>query len=552
MLQKLSINNYILIKELEIYPDEGMNVVTGETGAGKSILLGAIGLLMGNRADTKTLFDESAKCVIEGHFVVKDESIRELFVESDLDFENPCIIRREISPAGKSRAFVNDTPVNLEQLAEIVTELLDIHSQHETILLKKHNYQLQVLDGYAQNMDKKAIYVQAYKTYKKNEKEYEELLSFSKASAQELDYLGFVCKELQEAQLEIGEQEKLEEEQSILNNSGDIKEKLSQANLILDGEEFSLLSGLQGLSTLFDHLSNFSQEYHAIKEKLTSIRFELRDINRQIESLADKTEVDPARLQRIQDKLDVIYRLQRKHGLNSIEELKVLEEDFAQKLSKIEHSDEQLEIAKQNLDAAKAQMKQSGTELSISRQQIKEEFEKRVATQLSQLGMPNATFQIQFQEQAPSSEGLDKVVFLFSANKGIAPKAMSDVASGGEFSRLMLTIKYLLATKKQMPTIIFDEIDTGISGEVAHNVAEMLQGMSQNHQLFAITHLPQMASKGTAHFFVYKDNSEARTVSHIRKLNADERVIEIAKMIGGKSPSESAIANARELLGASA
>lgn len=549
MLQKLSIQNYILIKELEIEPGEGMNVVTGETGAGKSILLGAIGLLMGQRADTKTLFDESQKCVIEGQFFLKDEELKNIFLDNDLDYENPCIVRREISPAGKSRAFVNDTPVNLDQLSEIVVELLDIHSQHETILLKKQNYQLHVLDGFAQTSSLKANYQEQYKEYRKAEKKFEELQTFSKANAKELDYLSFVYKELEEAKFEKGEQEKLEEDQTILENSGDIKEKLSQANVLLDGEEFSLLTSLQSLSTLFDHLANFSHEYVAIKEKLVSIRFELRDINRQVESLAEKTEIDPARLQEVQDRLDILYRLQRKHGISTVEELIQLRDEFREKLSKIENSDTDSLQAKVHLEEVKGKMQEAGLALTKARKSVVQEFEHSVTAKLTLLGMPNASFQIQVQESAPTLDGLDKIVFLFSANKGIAPRPMAEVASGGEFSRLMLTIKYLLATKKQMPTIIFDEIDTGISGEVAHNVAEMLEKMSAGHQVFAITHLPQMASKGSSHFYVYKDNSELRTISHIRKLNKEERITEIAKMIGGRTPSESAYQNAKELLG---
>jgi DNA repair protein RecN (Recombination protein N) len=548
MLEKLSIQNYILIKELEIEPDGGMNVVTGETGAGKSILLGAIGLLMGQRADTKTLYDESQKCVIEGQFLLKDEELKALFAENDLDFENPCLIRREISPAGKSRAFVNDTPVNLEQLAEVVRELLDIHSQHETILLKKQHYQLQVLDGFAQNTVLKSTYIEKYKDFRMAEKQYEELLNASKMSSQELDYLSFVFKELEAARIEIGEQEKWEEEQGVLENSGEIKDKLAQAHALLDGEELSLLTSIQGLSTLFDQLSRFSQEYVAIKEKLFNIRFELRDINRQVESLAERTEIDPQRLQEIQGRLDVLYRLQRKHGVNSEEELLKIQSELEEKLSKIVNREAELEIAQTQLAEAERAMRVAGIALSASRKSVVEEFEASIRSKLALLGMSNATFQIQVQEQAAALEGLDKVVFLFSANKGIPPRPMADVASGGEFSRLMLAIKYLLATKKQMPTIIFDEIDTGISGEVAHNMAEMLEGMATRHQVFTITHLPQMASKGAAHFFVYKDDSESRTMSHIRKLKNEERVHEIAKMIGGKAPSESAFQHAKEML----
>ncbi len=549
MLQKLSIQNYILIKELEIVPDKGMNIITGETGAGKSILLGAIGLLMGQRADSKTLYKEGEKCIIEGQFQIQNDFLKSYFAENDLDFENPCIVRREISAAGKSRAFVNDTPVNLDQLDTIVSELMDVHSQHETILLKKQNYQIQLLDDFAQNADLKTTFQHQYSAFKKADKQYQELLASAKASAKELDYVSFIVKELDEAKLEAGEQEKLEEEQSLLENASEIKEKLAQAQGLMDGEEFSILSAVQSLSNIFDHLAVFSPEYRPHKDKLTSIRFDLRDLNREIETFADKTSINPARLFEVQERLSLIYKLQRKHGVSTIAELESIHEEFSNKLSFISNSDEAVENAKQALDTAEKKLLETGKLLSDSRKKTIPIFEKLATEQLALLGMPNATFQIQLTPSAPSNEGLDKATFLFSANKGLAPKPMADVASGGEFSRLMLVIKYLLAGKKQMPTIIFDEIDTGVSGEVANNMAELIEEMSQRHQVFTITHLPQMASKGSAHFFVYKDESEQKTISHIRKLKQEERVQEIAKMIGGKSPSESALRSAKELLG---
>lgn len=549
MLQKLTIHNFILIKELEILPDHGMNVITGETGAGKSILLGAIGLLMGQRADSKSLYDETQKCVIEGQFQLSGKTLEQLFIDNDLDYENPCIIRREISVAGKSRAFVNDTPVNLEQLDNIVGELLDVHSQNETLLLKKQNYQTQLLDDFAQNGTIKLQFQQSYQAYKKAEKKHQDLLAASKASAQELDYISYTYKELDEAKLSEEEQEKLESEQLILENAEDIKAKLTQAHNALDGEEFSILSGLQTLSVVFDHLAGYSPEYHAIKEKLTNMRLELRDINREIESFNDRTETNPKRLVELQDRLSLLYKLQRKHVVSSTAELLAIHKEFGAKLSRIENSDSELHAAQTEAKEAESKMLELGNSLSETRKNATLAFEKNATERLALLGMPNATFHIQLSEAIPTAEGLDKITFLFSANKGIAPRPIADVASGGEFSRLMLVIKYLLASKKQMPTIIFDEIDTGVSGEVAHNMAEMLEDMANRHQVFTITHLPQMASKGSAHFFVYKDNSTDRTVSHIRRLTKEERVMEIAKMVGGKTPSESAILSAREMLG---
>ncbi len=549
MLQKLFIQNYILIKELSIAPDAGMNVITGETGAGKSILLGAIGLLMGARADSKTLYNPGEKCVIEGQFLLKGDQIKDLFLEYDLDYENPCIVRREISVAGKSRSFVNDTPVNLDILDSIVGELMDIHSQHETILLKKHNYQIQQLDSFAQNSNLKIEFQAKYSLFKSAEKQYLNLAQTAKSSAQELDYVSFIFKELDDLNLQNGELEKLEDEQKILENSTEIKEKLALSHSILSGEEYALLTGFQSLYTVFDQLSQFSSEYKTIKEKLASIRIDLKDLSKEVENLAEETETDPGRLQMVQDRLNLIYKLQRKHGIGSFEELEALKNEFGKKLSLIENTDFILGEAEKEMLANKNVMQKAGEELSLSRKNVVAKFEGLALEKLSLLGMPNASFQIRLTETSPNLDGLEKATFYFSANKGLAPKPISDVASGGEFSRLMLVIKYLLAGKKEMPTLIFDEIDSGVSGEVAHNMAELIEEMSNRHQVFTITHLPQMASKGNSHFFVYKDESETRTVSHIRKLSLDERIKEIAKMIGGKIPSESALQSAKELIG---
>jgi DNA repair protein RecN (Recombination protein N) len=548
MLQKLLIQNYILIKELEIFPDAGMNIITGETGAGKSILLGAIGLLMGQRADTKTLYDESEKCIIEGHFLLQKDELKEVFEENDLDYENPCIVRREIVPSGKSRAFVNDTPVNLEKLDAIVGELMDVHSQHETIFLKKQYYQIQLLDHFAQNRVLKTQFQQAFSLYRKSEKRYEELLATAKEASKELDYLRFVFGELDEAHLEKEEQEKLEAEQALLENADDIKEKLVQAQALLEGEEFSVISAIHSLSNLFDQLASYSPNFLSHKDKLSSIRFDLRDLNNEITHLADHTETNPERLLEVQDRLSLLYKLQRKHGVASVEELETIRDDFGTKLSLVENSDALVEEAREALQAAEKQMLELGKLLTKSRVEAVPSFELAATQKLTLLGMPNATFQIQLQPQTPSSEGLEKVTFLFSANKGLSPKPMADVASGGEFSRLMLVIKYLLAGKKAMPTLIFDEIDAGVSGEIAYNMATLIEEMASRHQIFTITHLPQMASKGKSHFYVYKDETQQRTLSHIRKLNEEERITEIAKMIGGKSPSESARQSAKELL----
>jgi DNA repair protein RecN (Recombination protein N) len=363
-----------------------------------------------------------------------------------------------------------------------------------------------------------------------------------------LDYLRFVFGELDEAHLEKEEQEKLEAEQALLENADDIKEKLAQAQALLEGEEFSVISAIHSLSNLFDQLASYSPNFLSHKDKLSSIRFDLRDLNNEITHLADHTETNPERLLEVQDRLSLLYKLQRKHGVASVEELETIRDDFGTKLSLVENSDALVEEAREALQAAEKQMLELGKLLTKSRVEAVSSFELAATQKLTLLGMPNATFQIQLQPQTPSSEGLEKVTFLFSANKGLSPKPLADVASGGEFSRLMLVIKYLLAGKKAMPTLIFDEIDAGVSGEIAYNMATLIEEMASRHQIFTITHLPQMASKGKSHFYVYKDETQQRTLSHIRKLNEEERITEIAKMIGGKSPSESARQSAKELL----
>lgn len=549
MLSHLLIKNYALIEHLEFTPDVSLNIITGETGAGKSIMLGALGLLLGNRADTKTLYNESEKCIIEGTFDMSGFYIKNIFEEEELDFENPCIIRREIAPSGKSRAFINDTPVTLETLRSITSQLMDIHSQHDSILLGSNEYQLQIVDTYAQCHDKLVEYQEKYRTYKKLQDSYEQLLAESAENKKEFDYNSFLLEELSKAKLDPNEQEQLEQELNILEHAEEVKQRLRTAFAYLNANEQSIVSVLQSTVSSLNPIASYSPDYQQFKDRIQTCLIELKDVSREIENEEENIEVDDKKISNIQERLDLIYKLQTKHAVKSNGELLEIQAILEEKVSKVLNLTENLEAAKQRVDKALEIATKSAESLSKARQKVLAEIEKRVVGLLVELGMPNSSLKIQHKNINLSKDGIDQINFLFSANKGIAPRQLKDVASGGEFSRLMLAIKYVLGDKRSLPTIIFDEIDTGISGEVAIKVGKMMREMANSLQVLAITHLHQIAGRGTAHFYVYKDNSSKKTVSKVRKLSQDERIIEIAKMIGGENPSESAIHSAIEMLG---
>lgn len=548
MLTDLKIQNYALIERLEMQPSPLLNVITGETGAGKSIMLGAIGLLLGNRADSKLLFNTEQKCVIEGAFSIADYNLEPLFSAEDIDYDANCILRREITPTGKSRAFINDTPVTLESLRKIGTFLMDIHSQHDTLQLGDSAYQLNILDLYAGNQKELERYQTVYKNYKKLEAAYKKLEAELAQSNKELDYHTFLLNELSEAKLTDGEQEELESELKQLEHAEEIKLKLSQALQYLSDGEMNVVLAMKDASHLLGQVAAYSDSFQALKERLDSSLIELNDIAAEVETAERKTEADPQRLEVIQDRLNLLYTLQRKHSVRTVAELILLEQDLEGKVSGVHNLDAAIEKTKKEMTAAAAEVEQTGKTLSESRKKVFPKFETELHGLLSELGMPNARIVIEHQHVSPTATGLDLVSILFSANKGAQPQTLSKAASGGEFSRLMLCVKYLLADKTALPTIVFDEIDTGISGEIAVKVGKMMQQMAKKHQLIAISHLPQMAAQGNEHYFVYKQDRADRTVSNIRKLSEDERIQEIAQMIAGANPSNNAYQSAKELL----
>jgi DNA repair protein RecN (Recombination protein N) len=530
-------------------PDANFNIVTGETGAGKSIMLGAIGLLLGNRADTKTLYNESEKCIIEGTFDMAGFYIKNIFEEEELDFESSCILRREISPNGKSRAFINDTPVTLETLRKIASQLMDIHSQHDSILLGSNEYQLRIVDTYAQCHDKLVEYQDKYRTYKKLQDAYQQLQIEADQNKKEFDFNNFQLEELVKAKLNPNEQELLEQELNILEHAEEVKLRLKTVYESLNNSEQSILSVLQSTVSSLTPIASYSPNYQQYKDRIQSCLLELKDVSRDIESEEDNIELDGQKIIEIQDRLNLLYKLHQKHAVKSNGELLEIQAILEEKVSKVLNLSENLSAAKERVSKAFDAATKMAESLSKVRQKVLQEIEKRVIGLLIELGMPNAILRIQHQNIQLNGEGIDQINFLFSANKGVTPRQLKDVASGGEFSRLMLAIKYVLGDKRSLPTIIFDEIDTGISGEVAIKVGKMMREMAQSIQVIAITHLHQIAGRGSSHFFVYKDNSSAKTVSRIKQLSQDERIIEIAKMIGGENPSESAINSAIEMLG---
>ena len=548
MLKTLDIRNYVLIKELSFSPEQGLNIITGETGAGKSIMLGALGLLMGNRADKNVMFDEAEKCVLEATFDIKEYNLKNAFRELELDYHDDCLLRREISPSGKSRAFINDTPVNLPVLKQIGSRLMDVHSQHDTLLLGSSDFQLNIVDAYAETNEILEEYQDAYLDYVKAERAYRRLLQESQSIKEAQEYNLFQLNELNSAALDDVDQEQLEKDLALLENTEHIKVSLNESLEMLNKSEYSIEGTLKNIISSLSAASRFSSRIEGLKQRLESVAVEVSDVSYELEREDSNLMVDEDQIHQMQDMLDHIYKLQKKHNKETVAELIELREELRNKVLRVESFDEELETIKHQMEDAQAEMFDLGRNLSSARMVVLDPIENKLKELLVSMGMPDAVLKVHREQMEPDMSGMDEVKFLFSANKGRAPEDLKSVASGGEFSRLMLAIKYLLAKHTSLPTIIFDEIDTGISGQIAIKVGEMMKTMSKNHQLMAITHLPQIAAKGNAHFFVYKDNSTDKTISNIRKLSAEERVEELAKMIGGENPSELAYLNARELM----
>lgn len=548
MIKHLVIKNYALIENLEMDPSSHLNVITGETGAGKSIMLGALGLLLGNRADTKSLFDQERKCLIEAVFDIKEYDLKRLFDDADLDYENECIVRREIGANGKSRAFVNDTPVNLEVLRNLGNRLVDIHSQNETLNLADGNFQLSVIDQFAESTDLRKKYRASFNEYLQSKKTLENLLKNEGDLKKEFDFNSFQLKELTEAELDDTDLESLQSKLEVLENAGEIKLKFGQATQILDESEYSVSQNLSQLLNELKSIKDYSSEYNQLYERLHSSYVELDDITKEISNLDDRIEVNEEELQITSERVDLLQRLLQKHQVITIAELISIRDEIQKSVSQVENLDEEISNAKKETEALHQKSMEIGKKLSEQRQKSFSKLEKKLIELLSNLGMSDSQIKINRTESELSATGLDSISILFSANKGISPQPLKNVASGGEFSRLMFCIKYVLAEKTALPTMIFDEIDTGVSGEIALKMIQMMKQMSTNHQVISISHLPQFAAGGDAHYFVYKDNSADRSISKIKRLSADERIESIAKMISGDNITESALESARELL----
>jgi len=548
MLTSLKISNYALIDQLAMQPSGGLSMITGETGAGKSIMLGAVGLLLGNRADTKVLLHEDKKCVVEGIFDIRSYGLQEYFEELELDYEDTCIIRREISPNGKSRSFVNDTPVLLEPLKILGEKLMDVHSQHDTLLLGEGDFQLGLVDAYAQTSAERTDFQQAYTEFKAAKKVLVELTRQAEALKKEYDFNQFQLDELSNLALVSGEQEELESSQEILENAEDIKLKINEVLSLFHEEQFGLLQGMAQIQSSLQGLERLAQAFGTYRARFQEAWIELKDL---AESLADedsRVEVDAEKLERTRERLSKIYQLQKKHGLQTVDELIALESQLADKVFQVQQIDDQLADAHQLCLRNEKVMLAAGEVLSQKRRACFPAFEKALEALLQDLGMENARVQFEGQLVEPNGSGIDRVELLFSANKGMPLQPLKKVASGGEFSRLLFAIKYLMADKMALPTLIFDEIDSGISGEVALQMVRMMQEIAKNHQVICITHLPQVAAKGEVHFFVFKDHSAEKTISKVKQLTAEERIHELAKMIAGANPSVAAQASAKELL----
>lgn len=549
MLQSINIQNYALINELEIDFNKGLNIITGETGAGKSILMGALSLILGQRADTSVLKDKSKKCFVEARFLVKDYNVKSFFNENELDYEDLTIIRREITDNGKSRAFINDTPVNLNVLKDFSSYLIDIHSQHQSLLLGDDNFQLSLVDSFANHHNLLNEYSENFNTYHNLANEYQKLLDNADKAKSDLDYYQFQYDQLEALKLNENEQEELEKELEQLNHAEEIKQNLSNTNFLLTGEDISIINNLKQAKNAIQSISKYLKEGEDLTNRLESAYIELQDIDNEIETINEKIEHDPARIEFIRERLDNIYSLEQKHKVFTIKELLKIKDDLSNKIQSINSYDFETEKLKKQLDELKEELQKQADQISLNRGKIIPVIENKVIEILQQLGIPNAAFKV---EQLKSDEflptGKEFIRFLFSANKNVALEELSKVASGGEISRLMLSIKSLIVETKTLPTIIFDEIDTGTSGEIADKMGAIIKTISQKIQVVNITHLPQIASKADYHYLVYKKDNHETTNTYIKLLNKEERINEIAKMLSGEQLTDAAIQNAKVLL----
>ena len=549
MLTSLSIHNYALINQLSIDFSSGLSIITGETGAGKSILLGALGLVLGNRADLSSLKDTSKKCIVEAKVAISNYNLRDFFEEVDLDYEDITILRREILPSGKSRAFVNDTPVNLSVLNQLRSKLIDVHSQHQTMELSDVNFQFSVLDALAKNTSKVASYKRGVQQLNVLKKELENLETTQREVNLQHDYNLHLFTELEEANLQATEQEELESKLEKLNNIEDIKLNLSEALDISANEQSGIQNLLHTLENRLSKIAPFSKEYQEISERITSVKIEIDDIIGELETANENVEFNPNEAEEINDRLQLLYNLQKKHYVNSNEELLTILETLSEKVSLVENADATINQKKKEIESVSEKLDKVALKISDSRKKVIKNLKSELEELLSELGMENARFSINIKPtKTYFSNGKDELEFLFSANKGGNFGELKKVASGGELSRIMLAVKKVLSENIQLPTIIFDEIDTGVSGEVSNKIAAIMQQMSKHMQVISITHLPQVAAKGNNHYKVYKKEVNSITTTNLKLLTTEERIVEIAEMLSGKEISETAITHAKELL----
>ncbi len=551
MLRSLYIQNYALIEKLDIAFEGGFSVITGETGAGKSIILGAMGLLLGQRADVKAIRVGVSKCIIEARFDISSYDMQSFFDENELEYEGECILRREVYASGKSRAFINDTPVSLGQMKELGEQLIDIHSQHQNLLLNKEGFQLNVLDLLAHDDADLQAYQTVYREWRQAERDLEALIAMAEKNRSDEDYLRFQWEQLEEAQLTSGEQEELEQEAEMLSHAEDIKAGLYRAGQLLSADEGGVLGALKECQNSLQVLRTMYVPAGELTERMEALYIELKDISREIADREETVEFNPTRLDEVNERLNLIYTLEQKHHVDTVDELLALEREYASKLSAITSSDEDIERLKIRSAALLEEVKKQAAVLTEARRQAALEVERQMASRLIPLGMPNVRFQVEMGvRKEPGIHGADTVSFLFSANKNGTLQSISSVASGGEIARVMLSVKAMIAGAVKLPTIVFDEIDTGVSGEIADRMADIMQEMGDSDlQVISITHLPQIAARGRVHYKVYKQDNEQETNSHIRRLTEEERVEEIAHMLSGATLTEAALNNARALLG---
>ena len=549
MLKNLSIKNYLLIEDLSVSFNNGFTVITGETGAGKSILVGGISLILGKRADLSVNRDKSKKCIIEGVFDIGSFNLKSVFDENELDYETETILRREILVSGKSRAFINDSPVNLNQLSVIGSKIIDIHSQHQNIEVLNSEFQFELLDLISNNEENIRFYKRLYEDYKLKSKDLEELIERKRSLIQSMDYNRYILEEIDNSNILEEDLDDLENLQNSLSNFEEFSKELNQSSQIISDDDIGLISSLSRLKNSIDKISSNSQKFNSISKRILSIKIDIEDISNEIDDSLNSLEQNPEKLNTIINKIDKINNLLRKHSLNSVNELSILRNNLAEKVNTTENIDDEIEHLKKECENLKIKLKSSAIKIHEKRKSVIFDLTSQIENVLNELGMVNSKFKINLSKTTNFySNGMDLIDFEFLANKGYEFKKIKDAASGGEMSRIMLSIKSIMAKYKQLPSIIFDEIDTGVSGEISKKMGIIMKELGTKIQTFSITHLPQIAAMGESHFMIYKNDTDGYTKTKITRLNDNERIVEIAKMLEGNNASESAYTHAKQLL----